>query len=117
MSHILPHPPPTPPHLPFPALPSLLRPSTSPPLPNRLLPPPLQAFTEQLLQQNLGLPGWLVAPPFAGMTLAEVIESASQGSSVHGPASIASFLEYAVLVDGTGALIRSQGVFRGRKES
>ncbi|GAX79770.1 hypothetical protein CEUSTIGMA_g7210.t1 [Chlamydomonas eustigma] len=60
---------------------------------------------ELLLSKKLSLAGWFVAPLYAGMSLASIIETASHGSSLVGSASMSSVLRTAVLVDGTGLVI------------
>ena len=65
--------------------------------------PPPQDLEEFLLGRQLSLAGLgVITPPYAGMSLSAALESAAHGSSLVGPASIASCLVSAVLVDGSG---------------
>ena len=64
---------------------------------------------EFLLGRGLSLSGHgIITPPHAGMSLAAVLETASHGSSLVGPASIASGLRTAVLVDGSGERLQDR---------
>mmetsp|Transcript_5231 Transcript_5231/g.11442 ORF Transcript_5231/g.11442 Transcript_5231/m.11442 type:complete len:590 (-) Transcript_5231:711-2480(-) len=62
-------------------------------------------FTELeklLLEHGLSLPGILLPPHIGGMTLGGALATASHGTALMGPASLAAYLRAAVLVDGTG---------------
>ncbi len=50
----------------------------------------------------MSLPGVVVAPQLAGMTVGAAVVTSAHGSSLVGPATVAAFLSSALLVDGTG---------------
>ncbi|GFR41090.1 hypothetical protein Agub_g1731 [Astrephomene gubernaculifera] len=61
-----------------------------------------EALERTLLEYDMSLPGVVVAPQLSSMTVGAAIMTSAHGSSLVGPAGIASFLQSAVLVDGTG---------------
>ncbi|PNG99666.1 hypothetical protein TSOC_014550, partial [Tetrabaena socialis] len=60
------------------------------------------ALERTLFEYDMSLPGVVVAPQLGGMTVGAAVVTSAHGSSLVGPAGIASFLQSALLVDGTG---------------
>eukprot|EP00798_Chlamydomonas_sp_ICE-L_P002351 gene2351-8657_t len=60
------------------------------------------ALDGYLLRHGLSLPGMTVSPHMAGMSLGGALMTASHGTSLIGPATIAPYIRIAVLVDGMG---------------
>lgn len=62
----------------------------------------MQELDQLLLENHLSLPGVIVAPHLAGMSVGGALATAAHGTSLVGPATIAPYMTSAVLVDGTG---------------
>ncbi|KAG2500003.1 hypothetical protein HYH03_002285 [Edaphochlamys debaryana] len=61
-----------------------------------------EALERTLLEYDMSLPGVVIAPQLSAMTLGAAIVTSAHGSSLVGPATVAAFLQSALLVDGTG---------------
>ncbi|KXZ56870.1 hypothetical protein GPECTOR_1g785 [Gonium pectorale] len=61
-----------------------------------------EALERTLLDYDMSLPGVVVAPQLGSMTVGAAIVTSAHGSSLVGPATIAPFLQSALMVDGTG---------------
>lgn len=64
----------------------------------------IEDLQEMLHNAGLTLPGMIAVPPLSSMTLGGTLATASHGSALKGPGTLGSFIERAVVVDGTGTI-------------